>query len=101
MPAIPMGYSVRDFFLNGGSQAVIVRLFHAPFESEADRQAGEVAANAVANAVTGTEADAPAAKNAAVTKAGTFTKYPEQDAAKAVADAAESAAKVSGATATS
>src|SRR5206468_11416583 len=29
----PMGYSVRDFFLNGGSQAVIVRLFHAPFES--------------------------------------------------------------------
>jgi phage tail sheath protein FI len=26
----PMSYAVRDFFLNGGSQAVIVRLFHAP-----------------------------------------------------------------------
>jgi uncharacterized protein len=24
----PMGYAVRDFFLNGGSQAIIVRLFH-------------------------------------------------------------------------
>ena len=26
----PMGYAVRDFFLNGGSQAIIVRLFHDP-----------------------------------------------------------------------
>ena len=26
----PMSYSVRDFFLNGGSQAIIVRLFHPP-----------------------------------------------------------------------
>ena len=26
----PMGFAVRDFFLNGGSQAVIVRLFHSP-----------------------------------------------------------------------
>src|SRR4051812_38534256 len=24
----PMSYAVRDFFLNGGAQAVIVRLFH-------------------------------------------------------------------------
>src|SRR5262249_34914129 len=24
-----LGYAVRDFFLNGGSQAIIVRLFHA------------------------------------------------------------------------
>ena len=25
----PMGFSVRDFYLNGGSQAIIVRLYHA------------------------------------------------------------------------
>jgi phage tail sheath protein FI len=29
-PAYPMGYAVRDFFANGGAQAVIVRLFHTP-----------------------------------------------------------------------
>ena len=28
-----MSYSVRDFFLNGGAQAVIVRLYHAPSSS--------------------------------------------------------------------
>jgi phage tail sheath protein FI len=25
-----LGFAVRDFFLNGGSQAIIVRLYHAP-----------------------------------------------------------------------
>jgi len=29
-PAYPMGYAVRDFYANGGAQAVIVRLFHTP-----------------------------------------------------------------------
>lgn len=28
-PAYPMGYAVRDFYLNGGAQAVIVRLYKA------------------------------------------------------------------------
>jgi phage tail sheath protein FI len=28
--ADPMGYAVRDFYLNGGSQAIIVRLFSGP-----------------------------------------------------------------------
>ena len=28
-PGYPMGYAVRDFYLNGGAQAVIVRLFKA------------------------------------------------------------------------
>ena len=27
-PAYPMSYAVRDFFVNGGSQALIVRLYH-------------------------------------------------------------------------
>ncbi|MDE2371002.1 MAG: phage tail sheath family protein [Burkholderiales bacterium] len=29
-PAYPLGYAVRDFYANGGAQAVIVRLFHKP-----------------------------------------------------------------------
>ncbi|RKH61642.1 phage tail sheath family protein [Corallococcus aberystwythensis] len=29
----PMTYSVQDFFLNGGSQAVIIRAFHSPASS--------------------------------------------------------------------
>jgi len=28
-PAYPMGYAVRDFYLNGGAQAIIVRLYKA------------------------------------------------------------------------
>src|SRR4051812_3949303 len=28
-PAYPMGYAVRDFYLNGGAQAAIVRLYKA------------------------------------------------------------------------
>src|SRR5690349_1547582 len=32
-----LGYAVRDFFLNGGRQAVIVRLYVPPFAAEADR----------------------------------------------------------------
>ena len=30
----PLSYTVRDFYLNGGSQAIIVRLFRAPSASE-------------------------------------------------------------------
>ena len=32
-----LGFAVRDFFQNGGSQAVIVRLFHPYFPTTADR----------------------------------------------------------------
>ena len=32
-----LGFAVRDFFQNGGSQAVIVRLFHPYFPTSADR----------------------------------------------------------------
>ena len=34
-----LGFAVRDFFLNGGSQAIIVRLFHPYFATAADRAA--------------------------------------------------------------
>jgi phage tail sheath protein FI len=33
MDGSPMTYSVQDFFLNGGSQAVIIRVFHDPASS--------------------------------------------------------------------
>src|SRR5690242_19090368 len=34
-----MSYSVRDFFLNGGSQGVVVRLYYPYFASAGDRAA--------------------------------------------------------------
>jgi phage tail sheath protein FI len=43
----PMGYAVRDFFMNGGAQAVIVRLYKAPVgASTADVDANGVVLSA-------------------------------------------------------
>lgn len=92
----PMSYAVRDFYLNGGSEAIIVRLFHPEFASEADRQKAEDAATAVAAAAAG--ADAAAAAAAARTKADEFTTEPEKTAADTAAKAAEAAAAEAGAT---
>jgi phage tail sheath protein FI len=59
-----MGYAVRDFYLNGGSQAIIVRLFHPYFATEAARLAALAAATAqaqtAANAVSTAASDAVA-----------------------------------------
>ena len=54
-----MGFAVRDFYQNGGSQAVIVRLFNPTFDTEvlqtaaaeAARAQAQTAAEAVATAV--------------------------------------------------
>src|SRR5882724_9409521 len=46
----PMSYAVRDFYLNGGSQAIIVRLFHPFFETDDVRQLARAAAQSVADA---------------------------------------------------
>lgn len=92
-----LGFAVRDFYLNGGSQAVIVRLFHPKFATTADRDKALAAANTVAAAATGADA-AQAAANAA-TAAAAFTTEPEQSAAKVVSDAAQQAAAIAGATA--
>ena len=89
-----LGYAVRDFYQNGGSQAIIVRLFHGV--AEADRKKAEDAAQAVADAATGT--DAAAAASAARTKATTFANEPEKSAADTVAKAAEAEAAKIGAT---
>jgi phage tail sheath protein FI len=91
-----LGYAVRDFYLNGGSQAIIVRLYHPKFASKADRDKALKAATDTAAAVAG--ADAAAAAAAAKTKADTFLTEPEKSAAKVVADAASQAAGVANAT---
>ena len=96
-----MSFAVRDFYLNGGSQAVIVRVFHPQFKDAADRTTpfnnAKAAAQAVAGAATGADA-ATAAANARTeadkSKAG---GGPTFAAADAVAKAAERAAKVKGA----
>src|SRR5271166_5652039 len=43
-----MSFAVRDFFQNGGAQAIIVRLFHPYLPTDADRNAWLAAAQAVA-----------------------------------------------------
>lgn len=83
-----LGYAVRDFYLNGGSQAIIVRLFHDI--AEADRGKMQDAAKAVADDATG--ADADTAAKAARTKANTFTKENEKNVAEKVAKVAEAEA---------
>ncbi|MEY2548622.1 MAG: uncharacterized protein QOD64_1204 [Verrucomicrobiota bacterium] len=86
-----LGYAVRDFYLNGGSQAIIVRLFHAAFANEADRAKAEAAATEVANVANGA-ANTADAKNAAKAKADAIdadnNKSPaEKKAAKEVSEA--------------
>ena len=58
-----LGYAVRDFYLNGGQKAVIVRLFSPTFGDEAARQAALTAATPVAQ--TAADAVATAAATAA------------------------------------
>ena len=91
-----LAYAVRDFFMNGGGQAVIVRLFNPVFKNEADRAKAEAAAKAVAEATAG--ADIAKALEAANAKAAGFTEEPEKSAAATVEDAAKKAAAVPAAT---
>ena len=67
-----LGFAVRDFYLNGGSQAIIVRLYHS--DTRSTDAAKEVAAAAVGG-------DVAAVAAAARTKANTFTSDPEKTAA--------------------
>jgi phage tail sheath protein FI len=64
-----LGYAVRDFYLNGGGQAIIVRLFHA---------AALEAAQDTAAATDG--ATVALAKAVAATKVRTFTTEPQKSA---------------------
>jgi phage tail sheath protein FI len=91
-----LGYAVRDFYLNGGSQAIIVRLFKPFYADDAERQAIQDAADAVATAATGV--DGNTAAGAARTAADAIINDPNasqaaQDAADEVASAAEAIAQ--------
>jgi phage tail sheath protein FI len=80
----PLSYAVRDFYLNGGTQAIIVRLF---------ADAAQVAARAVADAAGASAGTTPAAvATDARTKAKEFKQDPEKTAADDVAKAAEAKA---------
>ncbi|HEY0737938.1 MAG TPA: phage tail sheath subtilisin-like domain-containing protein [Herpetosiphonaceae bacterium] len=102
-----LSYAVRDFYLNGGSQAIIVRMYRPFFTSDADQDAAQDAAQDVANAAAAAAAEggatpasvATAARNAA--NAAENAAAPRNAAADAVADAAESARDLPGATADS
>ena len=96
-----LGFAVRDFYLNGGSQAIIVRLFHPIFASDADRAAALDSAQDAAAAAT-TAAGAPGATAQTVAAAVRAVEAGEGNAirkaaADAVADAAEAAAAIAGA----
>ncbi|WP_374943179.1 phage tail sheath family protein [Sphingomonas sp.] len=86
----PMSFAVRDFFLNGGSQAVIVRLF-SPDPQEA--QDGKAGADAVAAAARGAVAGAvnAAAVVTAATTAADALPDGQKPAGSAVAQAATAA----------
>ncbi len=87
-----LGFAVKDFYLNGGSQAIIVRLYSDP--GAGARAAGDAAATAAAapGATPQTVAAAARAVEAGETEAN------RKAAADAVADAAETAAAAGGAT---
>ena len=96
-----LGFAVRDFYLNGGSQAVIVRLFNPTFASEAERSSAAAAAKTVADATTGS--DIAAAKKGANDAAAAIQNNNaktdiEKKAAKAVSDAVDAAHGAAGAT---
>ena len=78
--ASTMSFAVRDFFLNGGGQAVIVRLFTPSFADEAARLAALAAA----------QAQGQTAGDAVVAAAQDAVDAPVADA-EAVADAASAA----------
>jgi hypothetical protein len=102
----PLSFAVRDFYLNGGSQAVIVRLNVSSIDSA--KAEAQFAADAVAKAAVDAEpaaADATAVATAAKTaatdagKAGKYAKSAADAVAKAIddqaiADTADKAAAV-------
>lgn len=94
-----LAYAVRDFFQNGGGEAVIVRLFKPDFEQDSDQDAAELEAKAAAQkaatdahtAATG-GADAAHVIAAAVAAKAAFKKPHEKEAVDLVVAAAQKAA---------
>jgi Bacteriophage tail sheath protein len=97
----PLSYAVRDFFVNGGSQAIVVRVV-SPNVDDATAGKIQAAVQTIQTAAAGA-ADPAAAKTAADTANTTIqndaNKSPaEKKAAKAVTDAIDQAAGAPGAT---
>ena len=95
----PLTYAVRDFFLNGGGQAIIVRLFAPWFSSMADAQAAGDGAQSVVDRAVGADAAAAAAAAVAQSTDPSNSVEPRKSAAQKVASAAQAAAVLPGATA--
>jgi phage tail sheath protein FI len=99
----PLSYAVRDFFLNGGSTAIIVRALHPNTDSDkAATQKVIDAINKVATAATGA-ANPGDANNAAAAASTAIQNDANASAdakkgAKAIADAVAAAAAKAGAT---
>ena len=95
-----LSYSVRDFFLNGGAQAIVVRIVH-PNADAATTALALAAGKAVSDATAGANAAAAKAAadaaNAAIQGAAGKSQA-EKDAAAAVVKAVDDAAGVAGAT---
>jgi uncharacterized protein len=92
-----VSFAVRDFYLNGGSQAIIVRLFHGGQANADDQALAKQGAEAVATAAKGA-ADLAGAKTAATAASKTIqedaaAKEPKKTAASAVATAINAMAK--------
>jgi hypothetical protein len=93
----PMSYAIRDFFRNGGTDAVIVRLFnHLPLESQL--AAAKEAANAVAATANGADIDAVISAIEAEAGKDEYKDEPKKSAAKYVVAAANAARAKPGAT---
>lgn len=95
-----LGYAVKDFYLNGGNLAVIVRLYSPYFLTQKDMQAAKDAAQAVLTAATTAAAIANATGNDVAkaarknfTDANYLANGPEYTAADLVASRAEQEAK--------
>ncbi len=91
-----LGFAVRDFYLNGGSQGIVTRLFHPGFANDADFDLAEAAANKVATAAKAAT-DGAAAKTAATNEAATINgdaarKDVEKKTASAIAELIKKAA---------
>ncbi|WP_166298058.1 phage tail sheath family protein [Bradyrhizobium sp. 2S1] len=81
-----LGYAVRDFYLNGGGQAIIVRLYHGKIAAGDEADALAAAKDTAAEGAGAGDAATALAKIKA--KADSYADEPKKSAAKAVYDAA-------------
>ena len=96
----PLSFAVRDFYLNGGGQAIVVRLYHPFFPTDTQLDAALAAAQmvsvAAAASVGPTAADVASAARTAADDASNAAE-PRHTAADLVAKAAETEAAHAGA----